>query len=167
MRVYLPATIPRLRYWLSVGQAHLIDPGSGDLAYAVTPTLREWYREGEIDELEHIASLDAALGSLELLQVDPLAPRRRVVVAADVDDTEVTVSSSRGRSAVLLPAPVALSRWACALVDSIDADRVVAAAAARVDAVAQGDADAQFAIDEAVAQELGWYAVQELPDLVS
>jgi hypothetical protein len=39
VRVYLPATLPLLRSWLDAGRA------TGATAYAVTPALREWYRE--------------------------------------------------------------------------------------------------------------------------
>jgi hypothetical protein len=39
---------------------------------------------------------------------------------------------------------------------------VVNPAVAGLDAAARGDDDAQFALDEAQAHELGWYAVQEL-----
>lgn len=159
MRVYLPATLPLLQRWLDAGEA------SVEAAYAVTPSLREWYREADLDELEHAAQADASVGSLELLDLDPGAPRRRVVVAVDVDDTALDPVSSRGRAAVTVAGPVAVSRWGSALVDDAEADLVVATAIASLAGAARGDDDAQFALDEAEACELSWYAVQELRHL--
>jgi hypothetical protein len=43
----------------------------------------------------------------------------------------------------------------------------VSAAATALGAASVGDEDAAFAVDEADATELGWYAVQELPHLFS
>jgi hypothetical protein len=165
VRVYLPATLPLLEQWLAAGEAEL---AVGTSVFAVTPALRESYREADLDELEHAAQVDASVGSLRLLADDPAAPRRRVVVAAEIADDLVTPDSSRGRAKVLLDGPVAISRWASALVDEADSAAVVADAIAAL-AAAAGDgwvdpavADAQFALDEAEAHELGWYAVQEL-----
>src|ERR1043166_6103660 len=53
-------------------------------AHAVTADLREWYAEGDEEELEYVAFTRAAQGALRLLRHDPKAPRRRVVVSADV-----------------------------------------------------------------------------------
>src|SRR4051812_40095825 len=93
MRVFLPATLPLLQRWLDAGQA---PPGTGQ---AVTPTLREWYREGSEEEMEYVAQLAAARASLDLLAADVEAPRRRVAIAVDVDDLDVAWLDS-GRSAV-------------------------------------------------------------------
>jgi hypothetical protein len=162
MRVYLPATFPLLRSWLAAGAAEPAGP-----AYAVTPALREWYREGAADELEAVAQVAAAGGSVELLAGDPDAPRRRVVLAVDADDTDLEPAYGGGdRSTIRLHAAVPRSRWASALVDGEDAAVVVATAIANVARAALGDEDAQFALDEASAHELGWYAVQELPHLL-
>jgi len=155
VRLYLPATLPLLATWLQEGQA---PPGA---AHAVTPTLREWYREGGEEELEYVAQLAAARASLDLLDADPDAPRRRVVVAADVADLDVAVSPD-DRSAVAVGVPVPVSQWAAGMVDDEDSDVVVSAAVTALRAAAAGDADAAFALDEAGATELGWYAVQEL-----
>src|SRR6266568_3681856 len=54
--------------------------------YAVTPALRESYASGDLQELEYVAITHAARASLRLLAADPDAPRRRVVLAGDVDD---------------------------------------------------------------------------------
>jgi hypothetical protein len=159
LRVYLPATLPLLAQWLQTGRA------PAGVAAAVTPGLREWYREGDIEELEYAAQRVAARLSLELLADDPGAPRRRVVVAADAADADVAaLDDSRGVAAV--GAAIPTSAWASAFVDDEEADVVVSAAATALGAATGGDADAAFALDEAEATELAWYAVQELDDLL-
>src|SRR5579859_2948779 len=82
MRVYLPATLSALAELHKGGR---IAPAPLT-AYAVTPALREWYTEGDSEELEYAAMTDAARASLRLLADTPEAPRRRVVVAAEVPD---------------------------------------------------------------------------------
>jgi hypothetical protein len=158
VRVYLPATLPLLAAWLAAGTA---PPG---VAAAVTPGLREWYREGDAEELEYAAARVAARLSLEALAADPGVVRRRVVVAADVPDIDVAVVDDP-RGSVHVGAAVPRSLWASALVDDEEADVVVSAAATALGAARAGDDDAGFAVDEAEATELGWYAVQELEAL--
>lgn len=156
MRVYLPATIPLLREWLASGGARPVGA-----AYGVTPALREWYREGGIDELEHAASLLAAVASLDLLAADQAAPPRRVVLAVDVDDAQVSPDAD-DRGALRLRDAIPMARWASALLDEVDAQRVIGAALALLrDASASAD-DVDFALGEAEAEDLSWYAVQEL-----
>src|SRR5674536_17858 len=53
-------------------------------ACAVTPQLREWFAAGDSEELEYAALGEVARAGLHLLDLDPLAPRRRVVIAAEV-----------------------------------------------------------------------------------
>jgi len=160
VRVYLPATLPMLARWLDAGHA---SPGP---AAAVTPALREWYYEGDADEMEYAAQRVAARLSLEQLAAEPGVPRRRVVVAADVADADVVVLDDP-RGTVAVGGAVPTSRWASALVDDEEADVVVSAAATALGGAAAGDDDAAFAVDEADATELGWYAVQELPHLLA
>lgn len=167
MRLYLPATLPRLARWLDAGEAQLDAGGPGQLAFAVTPTLREWYHDADLDELEHAAQLAAAAGALELMAADPEAPRRRLVIAADLDDALVTLAADRGRAAVTTTVTIPRKQWGSALVDGVDAVPVVEAAVTHLTAAKSGDDDAQFALDEAEAHELGWYAVQELRYLLS
>lgn len=156
MRVYLPATLPLLAAWRAAGAAPV------GVAHAVTPALREWYREGDLEELEYVATVAAGRASIALLADDPAAPRRRVVVAADVADG---VAVPVGRSEVRLTAEVPVTAWASALVDDTAAEAVVADAVAALAAAQGGDEDAAFALDEADACELAWYAVQELAEL--
>ena len=160
MRTYLPATIPLLREWLTSGSAR--PAGCG---YAVTPALREWYREGDIDELEHAASLLAAVASLDLLAADPSAPLRRVVLAVDADGAHVMPDADE-RGALRLRASVPFDRWASALVDEADAEPAVSSAVTLLRDPSASAAEVDFALGEAEAADLSWYAVQELRFLV-
>jgi hypothetical protein len=166
MRVYLPATLPAL---VGVLRAAEIGPAPV-LAYTVTPALREWYASADLEELEYAALMHAARASLRLLRADPEAPRRRVVLAADVPDEE----AGRGGgfdggfdepTLVLLSAPVPLARVASGHVDDLAAMADIAAAVQALAAADAGDDDAQFLVDGAEGHELLWYATQELGDL--
>jgi hypothetical protein len=162
VRVYVPATVPMLAALRSTGQL-----GNGPVvAHAVTPALREWYAEGDEEELEYVAFTRAAQGALHLLRGDPTAPRRRVVVSADVPSTAlVREEVELGSSEVRLPQPVSLKEVASIHVDSTDAVEQVGAAADVVDEAQAGDPDAQFTVDGAEDHELEWYAVTELDHL--
>ena len=162
VRVYVPATVPMLAALRSSGQL-----GDGPtVAHAVTPALREWYAEGDEEELEYVAFTRAAQGALHLLRHDPKAPRRRVVVSADVPSSAlVREDVELGSSEVRLPKPLSLTEVASIHVDSTSAADEVAAAADVVDEAAAGDPDAQFTVDGAEDHELEWYAVTELDEL--
>jgi len=159
MRVYLPSTLPVLAGVLATGQAWPAPLG----AFAVTPALREAYASGDDEELEYVAMLAAARQSLRLLAVDPEAPRRRVVLAADVPEAEVSWQAYDDEPAtVLLSAAVPLSAVASGHVDETGAETDVAAAADASAAADAGDEDAAFTVDSAEGHELAWYATQEL-----
>jgi hypothetical protein len=164
VRVYVPATVPMLAALRDSGQL-----GDGPtVAHAVTPALREWYAEGDEEELEYVAFTRAAQGALQLLRHDPAAPRRRVVVAADVPSTAlVREDVELGSSTVRLPQAVSIKEVASIHLDSADAADQVAAAADVVEEALAGDPDAQFTVDGAEDHELAWYAVSELDDLLS
>lgn len=162
MRVYVPATLPAL---VTLWDAGGLGP-KPVRAFAVTPALREWYASGDLDELEYAAMTDAARASLRLLNQDPTAPRRRVVVAADVPDDFVSWAGEDDRAAVVVDASVPLATVAAIHVDSKDADADIAVAADAMPAADDGDEDAQFAVDGAEGHELLWYATQEIPHLV-
>ena len=166
MRVYLPATLPALAGILRAAE---IAPAPV-LAYAVTPALREWYASADLEELEYAALMHAARASLRLLRDDPEAPRRRVVLAAEVPDEQ----AGRGGgfdggfdepTLVLLSAPVPLARVASGHVDDVAAVADIGAAVQALAAADAGDDDAQFLVDGAEGHELLWYATQELGDL--
>ncbi len=163
MRVYIPMTLPLL------AAAHSDDvfARTGTPVHAVTPAVREWYVEGDLEELEYAVSTDAAEASLRLLAADPGAPRRRVVVAADVPDDGVQPGPDEPyRSVVVLRTDVARAAVASVHVDEEDAGAAVEAAVAALPAADAGDDDARFVLDEAEATDLLWYDVTEIPDLV-
>ena len=161
MRIYLPATSTTLR---QLSDTSTIGPAPLT-AFAVTPGLREWYLDDDIEELEYAATLEAARASLRLIDLDPHAARRRVVIACDVSAVEVRDDLDRG--VVRVNAPIALAEVASLHVDDRDAEQAVAAAAAVVLAADLGDESAQDAVDDAEGFELSWYASQELQDLLT
>jgi hypothetical protein len=179
VRIYLPASLPALSARLAVGAsgapgtpvgpvggAGVADPGA--IAYAVTPALREWYRDGDLEELEYAALTRAAHASLRSL-VDSrvaAAQARRVVLAADLPDAQVTAASEIDVAAVRLLAPVLLAAVAAVHVDDPAAVPDVSAAMAVLDAAEAGDDDARFTVDGLDDHELQWYAVQELDSLL-
>ena len=168
MRVYLPSTIPLLAAALKASEI-----GSPPLcAFAVTPELREWYASGDVEELEYAPMMAAARASLRLLDADPGAPRRRVVVAAEVSDEAVARGCGPAdrldrpdRAAVLVTASVPVAKVVSAHVDDPVAAADIRAAAAAIAAADGGDEDARFTVDGAEGHELLWYAASELPYL--
>ncbi|WP_193786371.1 DUF6912 family protein [Actinoplanes friuliensis] len=142
--------------------------GAGPVvAHAVTPALREWYAEGDEEELEYVAFTRAAQAALQLLRHDPKAPRRRVVVSADVASTAlVREDVELGSSTVRLPQPISLKEVASIHLDGLSAAAEIGAAADVVEEALAGDPDAQFTVDGAEDHELEWYAVTELDELL-
>jgi hypothetical protein len=163
MRVYVPATLPAL---VTLWDAGALGP-KPIRAYAVTPTLREWYASGDLEELEYAAMSDAARASLRLLGEDPGAPRRRVVVAADVADDVVSWAVEGERAAVVVDAALPLPTIAAVHIDAMEAGADIARAVAAMPAADSGDEDAQFIVDSAEGHELLWYATQEIPHLAA
>ena len=160
VRVYVPATVPMLTLLRGAGL-----PAAS--AHAVTPGLREWYAEGDEEELEYVAFTRAAQDALQLLRADDAAPRRRVVVSADLPATTVGPGDVElGASTVELAGPVPVRAVAAIHVDGVDAAKDVAAAAGVVTEALAGDPDAQFAVDGAEDHELEWYDVTELDQLL-
>ncbi len=162
MRVYLPATSQVLRHLVESGQ--LGPPPM--TAFAVTPDLREWYRDGDLEELEYAALLEASRGSLRLLDEDPTSARRRAVVAADVPDGAVGVRPDLDRAVVRVTVPVAMGMIAAVHLDGAEAEPAVRAAADAVLEADLGSDDAKFLLDEAEGHELLWYATQEVGPLL-
>jgi Family of unknown function (DUF6912) len=159
MRVYLPTTLTALACLLRAGA---IGPAPVR-GYAVTPALREWYASGDLEELEYVAMAHAARASLRLLADDPQAPRRRVVLAADVPDEQIGHDGGFDEPTLVeVSTPVPMDRVASAHVDDLLAVADIAKAAAALPAADKGDDDAQFAVDGAEGRELLWYASQEL-----
>lgn len=167
VRVYLPATMPMLRRLRD--EARFPAPAPGDAtpaAHAVTPALREWYAEGDEEELEYAAFVRAAQAALLLLRLDERAPRRRVVISADLPRSQVSLTGGElGSSEVRLAGPVPLRAVAAIHIDDPDARAAVSRAAEVAELALAGDPDAQFVVDGAEDHELGWYDVSELDHL--
>jgi hypothetical protein len=167
VRIYLPTTLPLLTA-AGVGskqltsQVEVAQPGSR--ACAVTPALREWYREGDIDELEYAALTRAALASVRLL------PRggsdRRVVLAADVPDADVIFDPSDDPAAVRVITAVCLDQVVSAHVDDPSASYDVGAAVIALGGADVDEEELQFALGGLEDHELQWYAVQEIAFLL-
>src|SRR5687768_14086643 len=128
-------------------------------AFAVTPTLREAYAEGDDEELAEVALRDAALASLRLLAIDDGAsglPQRRAVLVAEVDGA--TARPDLDDAVVRLSGPVRLEDVIAAYVDNADAEPAVRAAIDAVDAADLGDEDAELTVGDAQDHDLAWYA---------
>ena len=135
-------------------------------AFAVTPTLREAYAEGDDDELADVALREAALASLRLLAGEGTSdlPPRRAVVVAEVEGA--TARPDLDDAVVRLSAPIAFKDVIAAYVDNADAEPAVVLAIEAVDAADLGDQDAEFIVGDAQDHDLAWYAAQELPFLI-
>ena len=156
MRVYVPATAPLLTTMLEVGE---VPPGT---VFAVTPALREWYAEGDDEELEYAALTEAARASLRLLDLDPTAPRRRVVLAVEVPDAAVAPGDPAERAAVVLATAVPFSAVASGHLDHAEAEADVRRAAALVLEADLGSGSALEAVEDVEGHELLWFGTQEL-----
>jgi hypothetical protein len=163
VRIYLPATTTVLRT--------LVDEGAlpaPHTAFGVTPQLREFYElsdaDADTEELEYAAMSGAARSSLRLIDIDPTAARRRVVLAADVPDGAVSPldDPDTDRGAVRVTADIRLQDVASAHIDDAEAEDDVRAAVNVVLEADLGSEDAQFVVDQAEGHELGWYARQEI-----
>lgn len=159
MRVYLPSTLPELRRLLDDGELRPPLPG-----FAVTPQLREWYVEGDQEELEYAAMALAAAASVRLLDADQDAPRRRVVVVAEADVVQPVPHVDRAAVRVGAPLPLRLVRSV-----HVDAPAAVPDVTVAADAVIEADLgseDAAFRVEQAEGHELQWYATQEIGPLL-
>ena len=148
-RVYVPLTPTLLRRAREEG-------GLDDLplaAHAVTPELVSELGAADADEAEYLALTAAALESLSLLRPDE--PPRRIVAAVDVPAWEPRPEGEQP-SAVSVPTRVPWRRLVAVHVDAEEASSDVAAALG-------GEPDA---VERCLDHELGWYAVQEVDELL-
>ncbi|SIS15766.1 DUF6912 family protein [Williamsia sterculiae] len=176
MRVYLPATLSMLSQLTDSHQFAAI----GGTGFALTPALRESYSVGDDEELSEAAMREAARASLRLLAAEPgvldpdvdddgthaALPPRRVVVAADVDDDEVTLRPDLEPAVVKIGVPVPIADIASVHVDAADAESAIRVAAEVIDAADMGDEDAELAVGDVDDHDLAWYATQEIPFLL-
>ncbi len=157
VRIYVPMTLEGLG---AAVRADLVQP-IGGTAFAVTPGLEASAPGADTEELEYLATADAARASLRLIagaMTD--SPALRVVVAADVE--QVQHRDDLDRAAVKVSGPIPWSSVAAVLLDGADAADAVAAAVAVVDAADLGDLDAEFIVGTAEDFELAWYAPGEI-----
>jgi hypothetical protein len=173
VRVYLPTTLPDLSARLRLdatgrpADARAVVADAGGIGFAVTAGLREWYREGDLEELEYVALTHAARRSLRLIASSGSAgAQRRVVLAVDVSDGDVVAVPNVDVAAVRVGAAVSLEAVAAVHVDDPAVATDVEAAARLVEAADAGDDDARFTVDGLDDFELQWYATQELGALV-
>jgi len=165
VRVYIPATLAMLQRLVADQSMHAL---SGT-AFAVTPTLRESYAEGDDDELAEVALREAALASLRLLaaeagQADNGLPLRRAVLVADVEGA--TIRPDLDDAVVRLAGPIGVGDVVAAYLDNAGAEPAVRAAIEVVDLADFGDEDAELTVGDAQDHDLAWYASQELPFLL-
>jgi hypothetical protein len=155
MRAYVPANRRSLTELVTDGR--ITGPRA---ACAVTPALRDWFPEGDDEDLEYAAQSRAADLSLALIVED--ADPRRIVLAVDVaaelepgvdDLVGVNVTGAIMRAdvaAVLIDAPVA-----------------VPAVLAAIEALAGPSDEVPPEVEALDEHELAWYAPEELGDLVT
>ena len=163
MRVYIPATLAMLQRLVADQSMHAL---SGT-AFAVTPTLRESYAEGDDDELAEVALREAALASLRLLAAEaaePGLPLRRAVLVADVEGA--TIRPDLDDAVVRLAGPISVGDVVAAYLDNAGAEPALRAAIEVVDLADFGDEDAELTVGDAQDHDLAWYATQELPFLL-
>jgi hypothetical protein len=164
VRVFVPVTSTGLRALVAAGG---IGPPPVP-GFAVTGALREWYAEGDQEELEYVAMTVAAQAALRLLAAAPDDPPRRIVLAVDTDEAvpDTAGVAAGERAAVLVGSPVRATQLAAVHADTDDAAADVAAAVQVVRAGGPRDDDEQFVLDTCEAHELAWFASQEITDLL-
>ncbi len=165
MRVYIPATFDMLVTLNEQGE-HPIRSG---VAFALTPALREFYTEGDDEDVAYMAFLEAARASIRLLATGEVQrfPARRVVISADVPDAAVSFSPVDGEAVVRIdPAVVQVKHIKAFHVDDADGEAITAKAIAVIDDADLGDEEAELIVGDAEDNLLSWYDAKELPFLV-
>lgn len=156
MRVYIPATFQMLETLRSEQLFH----ARGGWGFAVTEALREFFTEGDDEELADIAFDDASRASLRLLSgAEGKFPHRRVVISVDV---EAEPNADMGESVVKISSPISLADVAALHIDVADSEDKVQAAIEAVDRADLGDEDAELTVGDALELPLAWYDVAEL-----
>jgi hypothetical protein len=155
-RVYVPSSITGLKELLLSG-------GIGPVpvhAHAVTDEVRAALPDAAEEEWEYAVLNAAAQDSVGLLTEDD--PPRRVVVVAEAG----SVTPGSDGSVVEIDEVVPLRQVVAVHVDGDDAAEVVAAARTSWSDAAAGDEAAAAVLERCLDHELGWFATQELGDLV-
>ena len=171
MRLFIPATLPMLETLLTDGEM----PVRSGTAFVATPALIESYAEGDLEEIEHVAFLEAARASLRLLggEIDSgtahgTHPHRRVVVSVDLPDERVTLRPDLDTAVVRISGGTVVSSDIAAVhVDLAGAVDLVRGAIDAVDRADLGDEDAELTVGDALDVDLAWYDAAELPFLLT
>ena len=156
VRVYVPTTMTGLRQLV---QADGVGPAPF-LAHAVTDAVRNELADAGEEDWEYAASTAAAQSSLAMLHEDD--PARRVVIAVDVPSARP--AGTEDPTVVEVDDVVPFRLVGAVLADAADAEDHVAAAR---DALAAGATDADRLADRCLDHELGWWAAQEIGDLLA
>lgn len=165
VRVFLPATFSMLAELEETGQ---LTARSG-WGFALTPALREFYTEGDEEEIEYSAFLEASMASLRLLAIgdEEKFPHRRVVISVDVDESVVTPKPDMGEPVVALdPATITKDNLQAIHVDIEESEATTAKAIDAIDDADLGDEDAELAVGDALDNFMAFYDPTELPILV-
>ena len=171
MRLFIPATLTMLETLLDAGEM----PVRSGTTFAATPALIESYAEGDMEEIEHVAFLEAARASLRLLggELDSgtaheAHPYRRVVVSVDAPDERVQLRPDLDTAVVRLTGgTVETADIAAVHVDLAGAVDLVKDAIEAVDRADLGDEDAELTVGDALDVDLAWYDAVELPFLLT
>ena len=164
-RVYLPATFAMLSELKETGQ---LAARSG-WGFTVTPALREFYTEGDEEEIAYSAVLEASMASLRLLAIgdEENFPHRRVVISVDVDESVLTPQPDMGDPVVKLnPAVITEENLQAIHVDVGESEEATAKAIEVIDNADLGDEDAELAVGDALDNFMAFYDPSELPFLV-
>lgn len=170
MRLFIPATLAMLDTLLEGG--HM--PVRSGTAFAATPALVESYAQGDLEEIEHVAFLEAARAALRLLggEIDsgaahPQHPHRRVVVSVDIPEEGFALRPDLDTAVVrLAEGTVSTDQIAAVHVDLAGAVEMVRDAVDAVDRADLGDEDAELTVGDALDLDLAWYDPVELPFLL-
>ena len=169
MRLYVPVTATAVTALVEGRPVPTVN-AAGTTAFAVTPGLRAWYGEDhpagsdepDDEDLEYVACAEAARASLRLLAADPDVARRRIVLAVDVLDAEVTVHDDLDRGVVRTRTPLTSANVAAVFVDDSDAEAAVGRAAQVIDAADLGEPAAEETVGDTEGFELSWFGPGEL-----
>src|SRR5699024_6059401 len=100
MRVFIPVTHSMLA---DFARDQVLPIRSG-VAFGLTQAVRDFYASGDEEELEYTAFLGAARASLRLLATEDASgaeekfPSRRVVLAADIPEANLSADPTGGDS---------------------------------------------------------------------
>ncbi|MGH3330289.1 MAG: DUF6912 family protein [Nocardioidaceae bacterium] len=158
VRIYVPSTLSMLAEVVVSGGVGPVPV----LAHAVTEAVRAGYPGAGEEEWEYAAMSAAAQDSLALLTEEDVP--RRVVIA--LDTSAVLPVEAAEESLVEVHEVMPAADIAAVHVDSADAEADVSAARGAWLDAQNGDAQAVKTVERCLDHELGWFATQEIGDLL-